>query len=179
MKKAEIYKKILGVHGEVDQETLKRLYRKRAKYLHPDRNPNPKSHDHFVLLQEAYSYFEKKLSEGAGPDINAIFNKRKYPESYRKEKWKFEERMAARKKAAERKKYKEEYYRNKGYYRRLERLFLYFDMLRFVTALFVLFGLPVVGFMLEGFVGLIIAIFVQAITYPLWTKAIKRFVAIH
>lgn len=174
----EIYKKVLGICGNVSEEELKKQYRIRAKTLHPDRNQSPRSHEHFILLQEAYSYFEQKMSENGKSEIESVFTHKRYPESYRKEKWKFESRMAARKRAAYNKKNREEYFVKMGYYKRLEQLFFYLDILRFIGALTVLFCLPVCVFIFEGIPGLIIALFIQFITYPLWTKALCRFISI-
>ncbi len=46
---------LLGVSRSVSQDALKRAYRKRARELHPDANPNdPKSEDEFKKLSHAY-----------------------------------------------------------------------------------------------------------------------------
>ena len=47
--------KLLGVSQSVSQEELKRAYRKRARELHPDANPNnPEAEEQFKELSRAY-----------------------------------------------------------------------------------------------------------------------------
>ena len=61
----ERYNEILGIDKRIDLEELKRIYRIKAKQLHPDRNTTPDSHDQFVLLHEAYEFYNKLLNENA------------------------------------------------------------------------------------------------------------------
>lgn len=52
---ASDFYQLLGVSRSVSQDQLKRAYRKRARELHPDANPNdPKSEDEFKKLSHAY-----------------------------------------------------------------------------------------------------------------------------
>lgn len=53
----EKYYEILGVSPQDDIKVIKAAYRKKAKLLHPDKNPSPDAHEQFVLLNEAYEYF--------------------------------------------------------------------------------------------------------------------------
>ncbi len=45
---------ILGVERDVDQDEIKRAYRKLARELHPDVNPDPKVQDRFKEITAAY-----------------------------------------------------------------------------------------------------------------------------
>jgi molecular chaperone DnaJ len=45
---------VLGVEREADQDQIKRAYRKLARELHPDVNPDPKEQDRFKEITAAY-----------------------------------------------------------------------------------------------------------------------------
>jgi len=48
-------RKILGVHEDADEETLKKAYRRAALKFHPDHNPNDsEAHKKFSLVKCAY-----------------------------------------------------------------------------------------------------------------------------
>jgi len=175
MKSVKKYNEVLGLKGSVNAAELKKLYRDKAKRLHPDRNSNPASHEQFVLLGEAYAYYRKILLQVAKNQKDNVFNSKKYPDHYFREKWNVEKRMAARRKAADRTKMKYKHFEEMGYFKKLDKLFFAFDVLRFFLALIILFGLPVFLFFQEQFTGLIMALIVQLFTYKLWTRPIKRF----
>ncbi len=48
------YYKILGVSKTADSAEIKKAYRKLARELHPDTNPDPKAEDRFKAVSEAY-----------------------------------------------------------------------------------------------------------------------------
>lgn len=48
------YWAVLGLSPGADTAAVKAAYRRRAKQLHPDRNPHPRAREEFVLLGEAY-----------------------------------------------------------------------------------------------------------------------------
>ena len=177
MNRIEKYNEVLGLTRSVNAEELKKLYRDRAKTLHPDRNSNPSSQEQFVLLVEAYEFYRQMLLQVEEKQRSDVFKSNKYPNHYYKEKWNTEKRMEARRKAAERAKMKYKHFEKMGYYKKLDKLFLAFDVLRFFLALIILFCLPVFMFFQDQFRGLIIALFLQLITYKLWSRPIKRFLS--
>ena len=172
----ERYNAILGIKGGVSTNELKALYRDRAKLLHPDRNPHPRSHEQFVLLHEAYEFYLELLTAETEDDPAKVFNSKKYPNHYYTEKWNVERRKEARKKASEKAKMRYRDFEAKGYYKKLDKMYFALDILRFLLALVILTVAPVLSYMEEGFQGLAVVLFVQFITYPLWSRAIRRFV---
>jgi len=173
------YNDILGITASVNISELKKIYRERAKELHPDRNISSNTHDDFILLGEAFEFYKQLLEQADENKRDKFFSSKKYPERYYKEKWNVEKRMAARKKAAEQAKMKIERFEKLGYFKLLDKFFFVFDILRFLLALVLLFVLPVFLFFQDQFAGLIIALIIQAITYRLWSAALKRFISIN
>jgi len=45
---------VLGVHSGATDEDIKKVYKKLARKLHPDRNPSPKAEKRFKKINEAY-----------------------------------------------------------------------------------------------------------------------------
>ncbi len=51
---AGAYYTVLGVDRDVDEVTLRRVYRRLARELHPDMNPDPVAQERFKEVAEAY-----------------------------------------------------------------------------------------------------------------------------
>ena len=49
------FHKILGLNSNASEEDIKKAYRKLAMLYHPDRNKNEKSHEKFIIINEAYA----------------------------------------------------------------------------------------------------------------------------
>lgn len=52
----EYYYQLLGLSSTADLDQVKKAYRKLAKELHPDTNPNPQAVAQFQQIQQAYEY---------------------------------------------------------------------------------------------------------------------------
>ena len=50
------YYKILGLSENASKKEVKRKYKKLVKKCHPDINPDPKAHEEFILITEAYDF---------------------------------------------------------------------------------------------------------------------------
>lgn len=48
------YHKVLGLNPDANEDQIKKRYRKLALIHHPDKNPDPKSQERFILITEAY-----------------------------------------------------------------------------------------------------------------------------
>ncbi|MEM9023711.1 MAG: DnaJ domain-containing protein [Bacteroidota bacterium] len=55
------YYKVLGVGDRASAQAIKRAYRKKAKSLHPDINPDPKAHELFALAKDAYETLSDRV----------------------------------------------------------------------------------------------------------------------
>ena len=50
------YYKILGLSENASKKEVKKRYKKLVKKCHPDLNPDPKAHEEFILITEAYDF---------------------------------------------------------------------------------------------------------------------------
>jgi len=79
---------ILGIPPTTDKEKIKKAYRKKALLYHPDRNSDPKAHQLFIKITEAY---ETLVSQEKRPQINQDFTAKETAEEIKKRQ--FEERL--------------------------------------------------------------------------------------
>ena len=67
------YYKILGVSKDVDATELKKVFRKFAKDLHPDKNPdNPAAEERFKEVSEAYEVLSNPKSRAEYDEVRAM-----------------------------------------------------------------------------------------------------------
>lgn len=67
------YYKILGVSKDVDASELKKVFRKLAKDLHPDKNPdNPKAEERFKEVSEAYEVLSNPKTRAEYDEVRTM-----------------------------------------------------------------------------------------------------------
>lgn len=52
------YYRILGLQKNASLIDIKKAYRTKAKFLHPDKNESPDANENFILLNEAYEFLQ-------------------------------------------------------------------------------------------------------------------------
>lgn len=57
--KMNYYYTLLNIDENASLSDIKKAYRKQALLYHPDRNDNPKAHEQFLKIDEAYDYLVK------------------------------------------------------------------------------------------------------------------------
>lgn len=65
---------VLGISNDADEKTIKSAYRRLSKQYHPDKNLDPKAHDKFIEIGEAYEILndpQKKQNFDQFGDPNA------------------------------------------------------------------------------------------------------------
>jgi molecular chaperone DnaJ len=63
---------MLGVARDADADTIKKAYRRLARRLHPDVNPDPATHERFKEVSAAYEVLsdpQKRATYDRGPDV--------------------------------------------------------------------------------------------------------------
>ncbi len=111
----ETYLKILNLDNTATENDIKKSFRKLAVKYHPDKNPNPKAHEKFILICQAY---EKLMDNNFSESDNG---KNESPEAFRKRYHKdltpeeLEERLRKAKEYLKHKEYKEQNIREISY----------------------------------------------------------------
>jgi hypothetical protein len=104
----ESYLKILKLDNSATEYDIKKSFRKLAVKYHPDKNPDPKAHEKFILICQAYQKLQE--SDTAEPEVS----QNESPEDYRRRYHRsltpedFEERLRKAKEYLKQKEYKEQ-----------------------------------------------------------------------
>jgi len=96
------YYKILGLSESASKKEVKRKYKKLVKKCHPDINPDPKAHDEFILITEAYDFLMESERSKKKSSKSTTTTKKSSFEEYRERSRKiFEKRQKRKKKEIE------------------------------------------------------------------------------
>lgn len=164
----ERYYQVLGLTKGATIEQVKKVYRKRAKLLHPDLNNAPNAHNQFIELNEAYEYLEKYLDNKVFDERKRVFRKsRSRPKSKRKEtSWTEREKQRARARARSYSRMEYQEYTKTDFYRSAKILNSIMDILNLLFTILVLVVVPIIGFSVDGVAGLLTALIIFFITLP-------------
>ncbi len=160
------YYQILGVTQNATLDQIKKAYRTKAKYLHPDRNKSESAHEQFILLNEAYEY----LLNTTGHSTNRINRQKQQAQKQAayQQQWQEKEREKARARAREYARMRYEAYIKSDIYKTTEAINVLADVLVTALVLMLVVGLPVLSYREHGPMSLIFSAIIILPTSPLW-----------
>lgn len=163
----EEYYKILNIDEKATLTEIKKAYRENAKLLHPDVNKSTDAHEKFILLNEAYEYLQNIKT---GKTYNSKKQSYNRPTTKHKtyEDWKKAERDKARSRAQYYAKMKYETFIQTEFYKTSVAATVIIEFIASVFALFILIGVPSIGYSINGSAGIIVSVFIILITFPFW-----------
>ena len=136
------YYKILGVSEGASLADIKKAYRKKAKFLHPDISDEPNAHEKFVELNKAYEYLEALKTGQLEEKRNRSRRKGKQRDPWEEEAYR-KARETRTKEGRERARRKKEAYLKSDQYKFDVAMTIITDHLLAVFSLFCLYFLPV------------------------------------
>lgn len=161
------YYKILGVSHNASLEQIKKAYRVKAKKYHPDICKEDNAHEKFVLINEAYAYFNhlhnQKITANQYDEISEILRQ-----------WKQYERQKARERAYEHARMKYKAYLKSDLYRTTEAINSIIDFFTALIILSLIVVLPVISFKRHGSFGLLINLGIILLSLPYWLRFIIK-----
>jgi hypothetical protein len=167
------YFEILGVSKNATLAEIKKAFRKKAKLLHPDVNDSPDAHEKFVLLNEAYDYFQN-LKAGKAYSSKKHGYRRQRSNANPYEQWQRTERKKTRERAREYARMQYEAFVKTDYYKTTSALATLVDYLETLLFLFIIIGVPIIGYSYSGKFGLIIAGLIVFVTVPVWARIVVQ-----
>lgn len=167
----QTYCKILDVTTSSSLQEIKKNYRLRAKFLHPDVNKSSNANEQFILLNEAYEYLVN-LKTGKIVDNSLKSKNRKYS-SY--EQWRKEQREKARKRAAFYSKLRYQEFVNSEYYKVLNSFDIVVEHLGFLASFFVVLIFPIIASIYYWPNGLFAGLFVVLVTSPVTVTTLLKY----
>ncbi len=166
------YYQILGVPEKASLEDIKKAYRNKAKFLHPDKNKGPDAHENFILLNEAYEYLQNlKTGKLYDTSKNTYTARRKAKPTT--EEWKNTEREKARERARKYAKMQYQEFIKTDFYKSIESLDTIASHLGLFMALVVIIVFPVIAIIFYGVNGFGAALLVNFIALPMTVHAIR------
>ena len=126
------YYKILGISENATLRDIKEAFRQKAKAYHPDINKDEGANEHFLDINEAYTYLTDMHSRGPGAPVD----KPSMDEYYRQ--WMERERQKARARASQRAQMRFEEFRKSEVYKTTSMLSHMVDYFLMLLGLFII-----------------------------------------
>ena len=152
-------------------EQIKKAYRSKAKQYHPDINKSDDAHEQFILINEAFEYFEqlhnhKKVTRNRAEQSAAM-------DEFWKT-WNDFNRQKARERAREHARMKYEAYLKSDLYRTTEAVNSIVDFIGAFFLMLFIFGVPVIAYSKHGPKALLFGLIFIIPTAPFWIKFLIR-----
>ena len=152
------YYQILKLEPGASKDEIKRAYRKLALIYHPDRNKSSDAEDQFIKISEAYELlmnYRKPLTPN------------RFEQQQREAVAKAEEE--ARRKAYEYARMKRQEFMNSDAYKIDRAGGILLEHFHIYSAYFMLIGMPLLGLLMGGLVGLAVAGVILFLSWAYWT----------
>ncbi len=152
-------------------EQIKKAYRSKAKQYHPDINKADDAHDQFILINEAFEYFEqlhnhKKTTRNKAEQSAAMNEFWKAWNDYNRQK--------ARERARQHARMEYEAYLKSDLYRTTEAVNSIVDFIGTVFLMLFIFGVPLIAYSKHGPKALLFGLVFIVPTAPFWIKFLIR-----
>ncbi len=164
------YYDILGVPSSANLAEIKQAYRRKAKQLHPDRNPSPDAHEQFLQLSLSYDFLHHLKT--TGKRISRRQPRRETTLSRKEQEAKRRDESRARAKKNARMRF--ETYKKTGHYKNSVAVEEITNFVSLLLSVFILFVSPVLFYFKMGVSGLILSIVLVLSSFPIWIDIFKR-----
>jgi hypothetical protein len=164
------YYDILGIRPGTRMPQVKAAYRRKAKLLHPDVNKAPDAGTKFILLNEAYEYFESTIGGKKFFEVKAPITASPRHQEVNRNK-----REEARKRAEEAARLRDELFRKSKFYWGVVSIHAFMDYMILAGVLAVYLIVLFFGTWYQGTPGLIAGIASILVTLPHAVTGIRNF----
>jgi hypothetical protein len=150
---SETYYLTLGLAPGASDHEIKQAYRRRAKLLHPDRNPSPTAHQQFIQLTEAYEYLITHRDDTA----RTTYTQQTYEPTYQQppaaSRWESSAREQARRRAAEHASMSYDEFTDSEFYQSLQSVETVFRYLFILVLILIVVGIVTFLIASSGLMG--------------------------
>jgi len=164
------YYDILGLPASASLAEIKQSYRRKAKQLHPDRNPSPLAHEQFLALSEAYDFLFHLKSTGK----RTFHRQTRSTTSVNRKEQEAKRRAESRARAQKNAHMRFEAYKKTEHYKNSVAVEVITQFVSLLLSMFVLIVSPVLFYVNMGVSGVVLSIVLVLSTFPIWIDVFKR-----